>query len=340
MQTRKTLGSQEVKEVWRRGEWAGLWVSDSKEPRQGGRARCTARSPGQTSSSRHPSGLVLCVGSLRCPAKPSTSPCLWKSETPTFQPLCSRRGSLEHLLNSHSKTLADVHHQWGHDQVLKAVAESIASASANAIMFWRRQCPSSKLERKLQGSPHRPWMAAAGWSRKTAEVPPAKHKNTPPETHDHHLRGFKTPDHSDWEGWIEEANDRKCVKYQDLEEESRGHLGFIGAAKRRAIYSASEAIEKAMRWLCIKRVNLWVATGMQVGAWSPSVGSLGWRCLMLWHPKHQMTPRYITDDESQCIQERHDTHYPTWFQLWYQYYWYFHLTTSSFVRSWRKGVGI
>ncbi|TWW80121.1 hypothetical protein D4764_10G0011510 [Takifugu flavidus] len=50
-----------------------------------------------------------------------------KSETPTCS-LCSGRGSLEHLLSSCPKSLADSRYHWRHDQVLKAVAESIALA--------------------------------------------------------------------------------------------------------------------------------------------------------------------------------------------------------------------
>ncbi len=43
-------------------------------------------------------------------------------------------------------------------------------------------------------------------------------------------------------------------------------LGITGVAKKRAIQSASEAAEKATRWLWIKRADPWSATGMQVGA--------------------------------------------------------------------------
>ena len=43
-------------------------------------------------------------------------------------------------------------------------------------------------------------------------------------------------------------------------------LGIVGAAKKRAIKSASEAAEKATRWLWMKRADPWAATGTQVGA--------------------------------------------------------------------------
>ncbi len=96
-----------------------------------------------------------------------------------------------------------------------------------------------------------------------------------------------------WEERIEEANERKRAKYQELVEECRergwrtfyepievgcrgfagrslckvlSRLGITGVAKKRAIQSASEAAEKATRWLWIKRADPWSATGMQVGA--------------------------------------------------------------------------
>ncbi|KAK1786602.1 hypothetical protein P4O66_003040 [Electrophorus voltai] len=50
-----------------------------------------------------------------------------KKETSTCL-LCSGRGSLEHLLSSCPKALVDGRYRWCHDQVIKAVAESIASA--------------------------------------------------------------------------------------------------------------------------------------------------------------------------------------------------------------------
>lgn len=63
-----------------------------------------------------------------------------KSETPSC-PLCSGRGSLEHLLSGCPKALADGRYRCRHDQVLKAVAESVASnkhhAPKKAISFVR-----------------------------------------------------------------------------------------------------------------------------------------------------------------------------------------------------------
>ncbi len=94
-----------------------------------------------------------------------------------------------------------------------------------------------------------------------------------------------------WEDRIEEANERKQSKYQELVEQCqrrgwkarcepievgwRGFagrslckvytlLGITGATKRKAIKSTMEAAERASRWLWIRRSDLWVnATGTQ-----------------------------------------------------------------------------
>ncbi len=50
-----------------------------------------------------------------------------KTDTPSC-PQCSGRGSLEHLHSSCPKALADGRYCWRHDQVLRAVADSIATA--------------------------------------------------------------------------------------------------------------------------------------------------------------------------------------------------------------------
>ena len=94
-----------------------------------------------------------------------------------------------------------------------------------------------------------------------------------------------------WEDRIEEANERKRSKYQELVEQCqrggwkarcepievgcRGFagrslckvytlLGITGVEKRKAIKSTMEAAERASRWLWIRRSDLWAnATGIQ-----------------------------------------------------------------------------
>ncbi|RXN29637.1 reverse transcriptase [Labeo rohita] len=96
-----------------------------------------------------------------------------------------------------------------------------------------------------------------------------------------------------WEERMEEANERKRAKYQELVEECRSQgwktyceplevgcrgfagrslckvltmLGLTSEAKRKAIRSATEAAERATRWLWIKRADPWMnAAGTQAG---------------------------------------------------------------------------
>lgn len=105
-----------------------------------------------------------------------------------------------------------------------------------------------------------------------------------------------------WGERIEEANQRKCVKYQELVEERRGRgwkkfykpvevsgrgfagrslwkvlgrLGVTGADKKRAIQSASGAAEEAARWLWLKRQNSGLLLGRKSGPDHLQLGRLG-----------------------------------------------------------------
>lgn len=94
-----------------------------------------------------------------------------------------------------------------------------------------------------------------------------------------------------WEERMDEANESKRAKYQELVDECRrqgwktsceplevgcrgfagrslcrvlSQLGLSGEAKRQAIRSVTEAAEKATRWLWIKRADPWAsAAGTQ-----------------------------------------------------------------------------
>lgn len=96
-----------------------------------------------------------------------------------------------------------------------------------------------------------------------------------------------------WEEHIDEAQERECVKYQELTKQCRGQgwtthcepievgcRGFadrslcrvltklqkVGLAKKRAIRSITDAAERATRWLQLKREVPWsTAAGMQAG---------------------------------------------------------------------------
>ncbi|XP_035990671.1 uncharacterized protein LOC118562404 [Fundulus heteroclitus] len=229
-----------------------------------------------------------------------------KSETPSC-PLCSGRGSLEHLLSGCPKALADGRYRWRHDQVLKAVAESVASAINSSN---KQQAPKKAISFVRAGEKPRANQRATIGLLYTAsdwqlQVDLGKQLRFPQHIATTTLRPdmIMTSQSSKhliileltvpWEENIEEANERKRAKYQELVEECRGagwktfyepievgcrgfagrslckvlsRLGIVGASKKRAIKSASEAAEKATRWLWIRRADPWAATGTQVGA--------------------------------------------------------------------------
>ncbi|TWW53841.1 hypothetical protein D4764_0194930 [Takifugu flavidus] len=225
-----------------------------------------------------------------------------KSETPTCS-LCSGRGSLEHLLSSCPKSLADGRYRWRHDQVLKAVAESIALAISTSK---HHHAPKKAISFIKAGERPR-----AGPQISTGLL----HTATDWQLHVDLGKQLLFPQHITTTSLqpdmiitseaskhlimlelterIEEANERKHAKYQELVEECRGRgwrtfyepievgcrgfagrslckafgrLGITGTAKKRAIKAASEAAERATRWLWLKRADPWVATGTQAGS--------------------------------------------------------------------------
>ncbi|KAI2645803.1 Regulatory protein RecX [Labeo rohita] len=217
-----------------------------------------------------------------------------KSETPSCL-LCSGRGSLEHLLSSCPKALADGRYRWRHDQVLKAIAESLASAISTSKHHQasKKAIPFIKAGEKPQVRPQ----LTTGLLHKALDwqlqVDLGKQLRFPQHIVTTSLRPdmIITSEVSKqlimleltmpWEERIEEANERKRTKYQELVEECRergwrtiyeptevgcsgltgrslckalDRLGVTGVAKKRAIRSASEAAEKATSFpVCTRR---------------------------------------------------------------------------------------
>lgn len=213
---------------------------------------------------------------------------------------------MEHLLSSCPKALGDGRYRWRHDQVLRAVAESLATAintikghhKPKTIMFHRAGEKPNIQPRAKSGL----LTSATDWE---LDVDLGKQLKFPARITATRLR----PDMiilSDstkqlimleltvpWEERMDEANERKRAKYQELVEECRRQgwrtrceplevgcrgfagrslskvftlLGLTGEAKRKAIRSATEAAEKATRWLWIKRADPWRnAAGTQAG---------------------------------------------------------------------------
>lgn len=57
------------------------------------------------------------------------------AETPAC-PVCSKQGTLEHILSCCTRALGDGRYHWRHDQVLKTIAEVISEGLGWAKQFW------------------------------------------------------------------------------------------------------------------------------------------------------------------------------------------------------------
>ncbi len=127
-----------------------------------------------------------------------------KSETPSCL-RCSGRGSLEHL-SSCPKALADGRYRWRHDQVLKAIAESLDSAISTSKYHHvsKKAISFIKAGEKPRARPHLTTgllTRASDWQLqvdlgKQLRFPQHIATNKSPTRHDSYLRGFKTTDHA------------------------------------------------------------------------------------------------------------------------------------------------
>ncbi|TWW59865.1 hypothetical protein D4764_06G0013950 [Takifugu flavidus] len=241
------------------------------------------------------------------------------------------------------KSLADGRYRWRHDQVLKAVAESIALAISTtkhhralkkAISFIKAGEKPRAGPQITTGLLH----TAPDWQ---LHVDLGKQLIFPS-----HIITSLRPDMIiiseaskhlimleltvPWEERVEEANERKHAKYQELVEECRGRgwrtfyepievgcrgfagcslckvfgrLGVTGTAKKRAIKSASEAAEKATRGGGgLKGQIRGLLLGHKPGLDHPSW--VAWaRVYDVVRPETPYEPRIHPDDVSQCIQE-------------------------------------
>ncbi|KAK1789677.1 hypothetical protein P4O66_015578, partial [Electrophorus voltai] len=154
-----------------------------------------------------------------------------KIETSTCL-LCSRRGSLEHLLSSCPKAIADGCYQWHHDQVLKSIALAISiskhhHAQKKVITFIKAGDKPQARPRTTMGLFH----TASDWQLQV-------HLGRQLKFPQHIAKTSFRPDmiitsaaskqlimlelSVPWEERMEEANGRKRAKYQILLEMCRG----------------------------------------------------------------------------------------------------------------------
>ena len=230
---------------------------------------------------------------------PSNLFCWGKVESPACA-LCQKRGTLEHILSCCPRGLSEGRYRWRHDQVLKAVANTISSG----ITHCKRLRPVRKTISFVRAGEETPATARTSSSGLLAKaqdwelkVDLGKQLKFPENVATTSLRPDLVLTSASskqvvlleltvpWEDRIEEANERKRAKYQELVEECRRNgwqarcepfevgcrgfagqslcrvynmLGITGASKPRAIKEATEAAEVASRWLWIRRGDPWV----------------------------------------------------------------------------------
>ncbi|CAJ1075238.1 LOW QUALITY PROTEIN: uncharacterized protein LOC109089580 [Xyrichtys novacula] len=182
-------------------------------------------------------------------------------EAPACQ-LCQRRGSLEHILSCCPKALGDGRYRWRHDQVLKAVADTICSGitsskqqhpSKTSIAFVRAG-ETPQPPRKTQGgllATARDWQLLVDLGRQLRFPDTIAVTSLRPDmvlvsasSKQVVLLELTVP----WEDRVEEAQERKRARYADLVAECRrngwkarcepievGCRGFAGQSLHRVL---------------------------------------------------------------------------------------------------------
>ncbi|XP_038154112.1 uncharacterized protein LOC119791846 [Cyprinodon tularosa] len=166
---------------------------------------------------------------------PSNLFCWGKVESPACA-LCQKRGTLEHILSCCPRSLSEGRYRWRHDQVLKAIANSICSGIAHC----KRLRPAKKAISFIRAGEGPPAVARVSSSGLLAMAQDwelmadlGKQLKFPENVAITSLRPdvvltsatskqvvlleLTVP----WEDRIEEANERKRAKYSDLVEQCR-----------------------------------------------------------------------------------------------------------------------
>ena len=159
-----------------------------------------------------------------------------KVETPACA-LCQRRGTLQHILSCCPKALGEGRYRWRHDQVLKAIADSIHSGISHSkslrpvkntafIRAGEKPTPASRNTSSGLLATARDWELAVdlGKQLKFPEVVATTTLRpdivlTSVASKQVILLELTVP----WEDRIEEANERKRAKYSLLVEECRSN---------------------------------------------------------------------------------------------------------------------
>ena len=219
------------------------------------------------------------------------------ADTPSC-PLCSKRGTLEHILSCCKTSLTEGRYRWRHDQVLKAIAGAIDTGIERAkkfqptkrtITFVRAGERPKQLKKTSAGilASARDWRMLVDLEQQLRFPSHIIATNLRPDivlTSDSTRQAVLIELTVPWEDRLEEAYERKLSKYSKLvgdcqqagwkakcfpvEVGCRGFaarsllqtfssLGLEGVEKRKAVRSATEAAEKASRWLWLRKGESW-----------------------------------------------------------------------------------
>ncbi|RXN33906.1 reverse transcriptase [Labeo rohita] len=223
--------------------------------------------------------------------------CMWgKAETPTCH-LCPAHGTLEHILSSCPTALGQGRYTWRHNQVLKSIADTISkeiskggrgSNTTRSVAFVRAG-EQPKAGRKV---PTGILASAKDW-KLSVDLEKLKYPQhivrttlrpdiilVSESTKNIIIMELTVP----WEERLGEAHERKMTKYEHLVADCRAQgwkascmpievgyrrfvgrslhkaftvLGIAGITRSRAIKNTTDAAEKALRWLWIRRGTPW-----------------------------------------------------------------------------------
>ena len=222
--------------------------------------------------------------------------CLWGLKEDPNCKLCGKPANLEHVLSSCRTALTEGRYTWRHNMVLKEVAAGLEEARKNKkkkqltfIKFVPAGSTESRSDRGCQGilATASDWILMADLQTQLVFPPEITVTRLRPDivmwsrsTRNLIIIELTVP----WEERMEEVNERKREKYQDLVDEckekgwktwcwpievgSRGfagqsmwrmlkNLGIVGNQKKRLVDKTTKAAERASRWLWLRKEEQW-----------------------------------------------------------------------------------
>lgn len=226
-----------------------------------------------------------------------TNLCTWGTTTDLNCKLCQRPANLEHILSSCRVALKDGRYTWRHDQVLRVIAGALEVArkqdrQVQGKLRFINFCRAGD-KRTTSRQDHGILSTAGDWKMeadldKQLRFPEEIAVTTSrpdivlwsPSTKQVVMLELTVP----WEERMEEANERKSTKYQELVEDCQTNgwrtwclpievgcrgfagqslwralrlLGITGQTRKKMIGEVCREAEKASRWVWLKREDGW-----------------------------------------------------------------------------------